>query len=149
MADQKNTLTDEAIAALLAENAALKEAVLGEDEIAALRAENAALKDSLENAAATGQVAMPVAGTFSYEVEDTAGKKKVRKYRFRNGRVRVALDTGEQVPSEVFLRVANGGKPSEKEISSIPLLRGLTTELCRKRMIKLIEMGANIIEEVK
>ena len=116
-----------------------------------LELENQDLKTALENAQKTGVAAMPIAGSFSIEVEapNNAKKKSKKTFRFKAGRSKVVIDNGQRAASVCVLKLANGEKLSEKELTENPVLQGFTQERAEQLMLKYISMQAGFLEEVQ
>ena len=118
---------------------------------AALEAEKKALEASLLKAKRTGVASIPVEGNFRIEVEDpnNAKKKTQKTFRFKNGRTKVVIDNGQKASSTCVLKLANGEKLNEKELTENPVLQGFTQERAEQLMLKYISMQAGFLEEVQ
>lgn len=118
-------------------------------EAQAAKAEADAAKKALESATKTGIVSPTVPGTFSVSGKDASGKSVNGKYRFRNGRIRTPLPSGQQVPSAKLIELANGKKMEDIEgVDSFPWFSKLTQEEAQAVLRRLVEINAATIEKV-
>ncbi|MEM9835153.1 MAG: hypothetical protein AAF828_01545 [Bacteroidota bacterium] len=102
---------------------------------------------ALINSKQTGVTSAPVPGKVKVTLKDADGKKVVKTVKFRNGRLRVALADGRQVPSELFLKLANGKKLTREDLDAAPPLIGITKEQALDRITDLVAMGASMLVE--
>lgn len=122
-----------------------------QEEVKRLKTELAQHKKALSEAESTGIVSPVVEGTFKLTSEDADSKEGetiTREFRFKPGRVRVPLANGQQVPSAALIRIANGGKATEKELENRPWLHTVTKEQAEERLLWFVQVGASMIEEV-
>lgn len=114
-----------------------------------LIAEIEQLKASLAAAQQSGaKVAVPIPGKFSVELETPEGEKVKRTIRFKAGRVLCALRTGEKVPSEAIMKLANGKKIDPATIEQYPILQSIDQEAAQDHLIWLASIQAGNIEDV-
>ena len=107
------------------------------------------LEASLEAAKTAGaKVAVPVPGKFTVELETPEGKQIKRTIRFKAGRVLCALRTGERVPSEAIMLLANGKKLKPETIEQYPVLQSITKDAAQDHLIWLASIQAGNIEDV-
>lgn len=119
-----------------------------EAKIKALEEENEAMKNSLESAKATGIVSPPVPGVFTCQLEQN-GKSVTKKFKFRDGCLRVPLSNGLQVSSELLIKLANGGELTEEDLVASPHLNGVTKGNAIERLTHLVSIGASYLIEQK
>lgn len=126
------------------------------DELERLRLENEALlsektrlKEALETTVKTGKVSIPIGGVYMTTLETPEGVMVSRAYRFKNGRIRVALSDGSQVGSEALIDLANGKSLAEETYTVYPALKGITPERARNEMDRLIAISSNVLEEIR
>lgn len=125
------------------------------DELERLRLENEALKmekdrlrEAMDNTLKTGKVSIPVSGVYMTTLEAPEGGSRTAAYRFKNGRVRVALSDGVQVGSEALIDLANGKSLPEETYTVYPALKGITPERAKSELDRLIGMTSNVLEEI-
>jgi hypothetical protein len=120
-----------------------------QEQLEELQAENARLREALNTANDTKIVSLPIPGSIKLDFETPEGKKVSGKFRFRNGVVRTPLATGEKVPSESLLKIANGKKLTDKEVAQAPILRSVTQEVALERLEYYVAIGSTILEPCK
>lgn len=120
-----------------------------QEQLEELQAENTRLRDALDSAKDTKIVSLPIPGSIKLDFETPEGKKVSGKFRFRNGVVRTPLPTGEKVPSESLMKLANGKKLTDKELAKAPILRSVTKEAALERLEYYVAIGSTILEPGK
>ena len=121
-----------------------------EAEVKRLKGELKRSREAMTNASKTGILSPFVEGIFTVSGEDPkSGEKGARKFRFKPGRIRVPLTSGQQVPSTALIRIANGGEATKEETANRPWLLDVTQEMAQARLDWLVEKASSMIEEVK
>lgn len=120
-----------------------------QEQLTELQEENQRLRDALDNAKDTKIVSLPIPGSIKLDFETPEGKKVSGKFRFRNGVVRTPLETGEKVPSELLMKLANGTKMTDKELAKAPILRSVTSDAAKARLEYYVAIGSTILEPAK
>jgi|GEM_PF-4726859 len=119
-------------------------------EVKRLKEELKRNQEAMTKASKTGIVSSVVEGSFSISGKDpNTGEEVTRKFRFKAGRIRVPLTSGQQVPSAALMRIANGGEATKAEKANRPWLLEVTQEIAQARLEWLVKNGASMIEEVK
>lgn len=119
-------------------------------EVKRLKEELQRNQEAMTKASKTGIVSPIVEGLFTVTGEDPkTGEEASRKFRFKAGRIRVPLTSGQQVPSAALIRIANGGEATKEEKANRPWLLEVTQEIAQARLEWLVEKASSMIEEVK
>lgn len=150
MADQTNEAYEKEIADLRSkvstlekENAGLKEAN------SELQEEKDGLEQTINVAKKSGLVSPTVPGKVSITLEDPSGKKVKKTVKFRQGRARVRLASGEAVSSAALVKLANGKGLKDETILKFPGLKGMTKQDAIDRITELFAIGSSVLEEAK
>lgn len=115
-------------------------------QLAKEKEEKERLAKAVEEATATGVVSPPVEGTFTVKGKDPETGNEVKKqFRFKNGRKRTPLRSGQQVPSAALIKLANGTKAEDIDCK-LPWFLELTQELAQAELERLVDINAGTIE---
>ncbi len=150
MADKTTEQYEKEIADLQARNEGLQKE---HDELRAdfadLTEEKAGLEQTLNSAEKTGKVSPAVPGKVKISLEDVSGKQVIKEVKFRQGRARVRLASGEAVSSAALVKLANGRKLKEETLLKHPGLNGMSKQDALDRITELFAIGSSVLEEVK
>lgn len=119
-----------------------------EADKAKLEADKAALQNLVDTAPS---IVKPIEGTFSANVM-VDGKPVKKKFGFADGQRLIRFSDGNVVPTEVVIRLAEGGKATPDELTEYPTLRDLTTTdrtdngTCKSELQRLVDIGFGLLK---